>query len=68
VRAASIDNHCLLLVFELERSYGSMSRSILLPENADFEHINAAYENGVLTLNIPKLATPKSNKKFIDIN
>jgi HSP20 family protein len=51
-----------------ERSYGSMSRSIRLPENADFEHINAAYENGVLTLNIPKLATPKSNKKFIDIN
>lgn len=37
-----------------EFSYQSFSRSFTLPESADSEQISAKYENGILTLSIPK--------------
>ncbi len=37
-----------------EFSYASFKRSFTLPEIADTEKISAAYENGVMTLLIPK--------------
>eukprot|EP01035_Chromulina_nebulosa_P018647 gene18647-24388_t len=37
-----------------ERSSGYVSRSIILPDNADHDKIVAKFENGVLTLNIEK--------------
>lgn len=37
-----------------EFSYQSFSRSFTLPESADNEQISAKYENGILTLSIPK--------------
>lgn len=43
----------------LERVYGSFSRSFTLPEDADEGGIDAAYQDGMLTLTIPKAARPE---------
>ena len=45
-----------------EFSYTNFKRSFNLPETVNIEDINASYENGILTLNIPKKdeAKPKS--------
>ncbi|MFO0782260.1 MAG: Hsp20/alpha crystallin family protein [Phycisphaerales bacterium] len=47
--------------FRRERRYGSVGRSIALPGNVTDEHVDAAFENGVLTLAItqPEVARPK---------
>ena len=37
-----------------EFSYTSFQRAFNLPENVNAENVNASYENGILTLNIPK--------------
>ena len=38
----------------VERAYGSFSRSFTLPNTVNTEGISAQYENGVLTLHLPK--------------
>lgn len=45
-----------------ERRYGSFCRSLSLPNSVNTEAIQAIYENGVLTLSLPKAeeAKPKS--------
>jgi len=43
-----------------ERYYGSMSRSFVLPQAVDEEGARAKYDNGVLTLTLPK----RSNARF----
>ncbi|HEY0712323.1 MAG TPA: HSP20 family small heat-shock protein [Polyangia bacterium] len=40
--------------YRAERSYGQFSRTLTLPEGADFEHVNADMKDGVLTVTIPK--------------
>nr|HJR99771.1 Hsp20/alpha crystallin family protein [Flavobacterium sp.] len=47
-----------------EFSYQSFSRSFTLPEHVDEEKISAKYENGILSIDIPKKeeAKPKSPK------
>lgn len=37
-----------------EFSYGTFKRSFNLPETVDGEHVNARFENGVLSLIVPK--------------
>ena len=49
----------------VERFYGSFSRSFTLPENADEAKIEASFKDGVLNLQIPKLAERKP--KGIDV-
>ena len=46
----------------VERSYGSFVRSFTLPKNADAEHVDASFKDGILTLVIPKteVAKPRS--------
>merc|ERR1712146_118579 len=39
-----------------ERHFGSVSRSVRLPENSNLEGIDCEYQDGVLSLQIPKLA------------
>ncbi len=51
--------------YRMERSYGSFSRSFLLPENVDVEKIQAKYKDGLLTIVIPK--KPESKPKEIPI-
>jgi HSP20 family protein len=41
-------------MYAYERSYGAFSRSFVLPDGADDEHIDAELKNGVLTLTVPK--------------
>jgi HSP20 family protein len=38
----------------VERSYGKFVRSFTIPSNVDHEHISAAFDNGVLTVELPK--------------
>jgi HSP20 family protein len=47
--------------FAYERSYGSFSRSFVLPEGADADKIDADLRDGVLTITVKKLpgAEPK---------
>ncbi len=46
----------------VERIYGSFFRRFVLPETVDEEKIEAKYENGVLTLVIPKKAEEQPKK------
>jgi len=45
--------------FRKERSYGAFSRSILLPSSLQTDKAEATFENGVLTLTIPKAEESK---------
>ena len=38
----------------VERSYGKFVRSFTIPSNVDNEHISAAFDNGILTVELPK--------------
>jgi HSP20 family protein len=40
--------------YVFERAYGTFTRTFVLPDGADLEHIVAALKDGVLTLHIPK--------------
>ncbi|HVF41141.1 MAG TPA: Hsp20/alpha crystallin family protein [Gemmatimonadaceae bacterium] len=46
----------------VERSYGSFMRSFQLPLGIDEEKIEAAYDNGILSIHIPKAALPQPRK------
>ena len=51
-----------------ERSFGSFSRSIAIPENADENTIKAKYDNGVLSLTLTKTTpAPEEGVKKITI-
>jgi HSP20 family protein len=43
----------------VERSYGTFSRTFSLPPDTDGDRIQASFENGVLTLEIPKVEQRK---------
>ena len=43
-----------------ERHYGKFLRSIRLPQSVDTEKVEAVYDDGVLTLTLPKVASVKS--------
>lgn len=45
-----------------ETRYGSFSRSLLLPEDASMEKVDAVYSNGVLTVSLPKTEAAKPKK------
>ncbi|MDP8980409.1 MAG: Hsp20/alpha crystallin family protein [Acidobacteriota bacterium] len=54
----------------IERSYGSFVRYFTLPETVDAEHVQAAYDNGVLSVTLPKkeVAKPRSIKVQVNNN
>jgi HSP20 family protein len=41
----------------VERSFGQFRRTFTLPRTVDAEHISATYDNGVLTVTVPKTET-----------
>jgi HSP20 family protein len=51
-----------------ERPQGSFSRQLFLGETLDTDHIDANYENGVLTLTIPVAEKAKPRKVEISTN
>jgi HSP20 family protein len=48
----------------VERSFGSFARSFALPDSIDGERVSAEYQDGILTLTLPKKeeAKPKTIK------
>lgn len=53
----------------IERSYGAFRRVLNLPEDVDEDAIDARFENGVLTIAIPRKEVAKDQGgKVIDIN
>lgn len=52
--------------YHVERSYGSISRSIRLPEGVKEQDIKASYKDGVLTITLQKSEKVQHGKK-IDI-
>ena len=54
----------------LERSYGSFVRYFTLPDTVDPEHVKADYQNGVLTVTLPKkeIAKPRAIKVQVSNN
>ena len=48
--------------FLYERQYGSFSRSFALPDEANAEAVDAALQDGVLTVNVGKKAESKPRK------
>jgi HSP20 family protein len=48
-----------------ERRYGSFSRSVVLPEGLESDKAEASFDDGVLTLTIPK--APESKPKVIKV-
>lgn len=51
-----------------EFSYGSFQRSFRLPENANEGAITATYENGILSLQVPKKEQEKNESREITVN
>jgi HSP20 family protein len=54
----------------LERSYGSFVRYFTVPETVDTENVKADFQNGVLTITLPKkeIAKPKAIKVQVNNN
>lgn len=50
----------------LERSHGKFSRSFRLPRNIETQQVKANFENGLLTLELPK--TEETKPRQIEIN
>ena len=50
-----------------ERSYGRFERSIRLPERAVVAQASATFENGVLTVTVPKQPDQKATPHRIDV-
>lgn len=48
-----------------ERRYGNFSRSFVLPRDVDSENIDAHFENGLLTVTVPK--SERARRRRIDV-
>lgn len=46
----------------LERTYGTFTRSFRLPKVIDDSKVSAGFENGVLSIHVPKAALPQPRK------
>ena len=46
----------------IERRYGSFARSLTLPQTADAERIEASFDRGVLTIEVPKVEQAKPKR------
>jgi HSP20 family protein len=53
--------------YYLERRYGSFSRSIRLPFDAEGEGVEAKYDRGVLTVKVPKPASAQRQVRRIEV-
>lgn len=49
-------------VFFAERAYGTFARSLRFPQFVEADKIEAAYNNGVLTITVPKAEAAKPRK------
>lgn len=49
----------------MERYYGSFDRAFTLPDNIDQTHLDATFKDGMLTVELPKLA--ETRKESIEV-
>ncbi|MHA7000252.1 Hsp20/alpha crystallin family protein [Aeromonas schubertii] len=47
-----------------ERYYGSIARSFELPMDVKLDGVNARFDNGLLTLSLPKQSNPQSGQRI----
>ncbi|MCO5572055.1 hypothetical protein L7F22_025806 [Adiantum nelumboides] len=50
-----------------ERTFGSFSRTFVLPESADLDNIKARFQDGLLKLNVAKKAAEKQRPRAVAI-
>ncbi len=53
--------------YRVERAFGQFQRTIPLPSGVDLERAEANFENGVLTVRVPKAANEPSAKRRLEI-
>ena len=53
---------------QVERSYGTFSRSFSLPSSIDSDKVKAEYQKGILTLTMPKREEAKPKTIKIDVS
>jgi HSP20 family protein len=46
----------------IERTYGNFTRTFTLPTQVDASKVHAAFENGILTINVPKAEQAKPRR------
>lgn len=54
-------------VHRYERTYGSFERSFTLPATVDTAQIKAGYDNGVLTITLPKAEQAKPRQIAVEV-
>jgi HSP20 family protein len=54
-------------VHRYERSYGAFERTFTLPATVDAANIKAGYENGVLTVTLPKVEQAKPRQIEVQV-
>jgi HSP20 family protein len=52
----------------IERSYGSFTRTFMLPDKVDTENIKANYKDGVLEIVLPKKEEAKPKEIKVEVN
>lgn len=55
-------------IYVAERTLGEFERVVRLPETVDAERIQASFERGVVTINIPKVQTARARRITISAN
>jgi HSP20 family protein len=53
--------------YHVERAFGSFQRILPLPDGVDTERAEAKFENGTLTIRLPKAATARSKERRLEI-
>jgi HSP20 family protein len=53
--------------YHVERAFGSFQRIIPLPDGVDAERAEAKFENGTLTIRLPKAAAKKASERKLEI-
>ena len=54
--------------YHCERSFGSFSRTIALPEGIKADEVKASYKNGILDIELPKQEEVKPRKITVTVN
>lgn len=56
-------------IYRSERSYGSFTRTVPIPDEAQIDQAKATFENGILTVNVPVPETAQRRREIpIEVN
>lgn len=54
-------------IYRMERRYGAFERVLSLPDDADRDRLDAKLKNGVLTITLPRKASPRAASRVIEV-